>query len=126
MPNNLFTDTASPSTTAYATWPVGATVYNGTYASGQAFGWICKTAGTNGTALSGITANTTSGSTAVTFNTVTDLGVGMYITIAGVTGTKRIATLSGTSGTLDSNASATVTGGAVAYSNATFGALFTP
>jgi len=123
---DLFTDTASPSTTAYATWPVGATVYNGTYASGQAFGWICKTAGTNGPALSGITANTTSGSTAVTFSDVTNLGVGMYITIAGVTGTKRIATLSGTSGTLDSNASATVTGGAVAYSNATFGALFTP
>ena len=123
---DLFTDTASPSTTAYATWPVGATVYNGTYASGQAFGWICKTAGTNGTALSSVTANTTSGSTAVTFNDVTNLGVGMYITIAGVAGTKRIATLSGTSGTLDSTASATVTGGAVAYSNATFGALFTP
>jgi hypothetical protein len=123
---DLFTVTAIPSATDYATWNVGDIVQNGSYAFGAAAGWICRTAGTNGTALSAVTANTTSGLTAVTFSSVLNLGVGMYITIAGVAGIKKITALTGTSGTIDSAASATVTGGAVAYSNAVFVPTFTP
>ena len=77
-------------------------------------GAVCITGGQFGT-LSGITAATTSGSTAVTFSSASGLAVGMLITIAGVTGTKRIVTLSGTSANVDSNCDATVAAGAVAY-----------
>lgn len=123
---DIFPLNASPSPFDYATWNVGDKIENSEWALGEPVGWICKTAGTNGTALSGVTAATTSGLLAVTFSSVLNLGVGMYITIAGVTGTKKIASLSGLNGTLDTAADATVAAGAVAYSNAAFASLYTP
>jgi hypothetical protein len=123
---DIFPATAVPSATSYATWNVGDRIENSEWALTEPLGWICKTAGTNGTALSAVTAATTSGLTTVTFSSVLNLGVGMYITIAGVAGVKKIVTLSGLSGTIDTAASATVAAGAVAYSNAAFSSLYTP
>lgn len=87
--------------------------------AGAFTGVFCTTSGTNGT-LSGVTGGISSGSNLLTVNTAADLEVGQYITIAGVSGVKRITALSGTNVTLDSNADATVAGAAVAYSPAVF------
>lgn len=51
------------------------------------------------------------------------LVVGIVIPIAGVTGTKRIVTLSGTSAVVDSVCDATVASGAVAYVTPVFKAM---
>jgi hypothetical protein len=123
---DLYPVTVSPSPFDYATWNVGDTLGNKEWVLGEPVGWICRTAGTNGTALSGVTAVTTSGLTTVTFSSVLNLGVGMYITIAGVTGVKRITALTGLVATIDTAADASVAAGAVAYSNAAFSLLYTP
>lgn len=85
-------------------------------------GWICTQAGTNGT-LSDITGSITSGENTLTVNSITNsLHIGMYITIAGVTGIKKITAIDNTNKilTLDTNADATVSGATVSYSNAVF------
>lgn len=81
----------------------------------------CTVAGTagilnGGATTGGITINTPT----LTVNSATGLYVGVYISIAGVTGTKRVIAVSGTTITLDSNADATVAGAAVAYVNVTW------
>jgi hypothetical protein len=123
---DIFPSNASPNPVDYATWNVGDKIENNEWVLTEPVGWICKTAGTNGTALSAVTASTTSGLTAVTFSSVLNLGVGMYITIAGVTGVKKIVAMSGLGATIDVAADATVTAGAVSYSNAAFSSLYTP
>lgn len=85
-------------------------------------GWICTQAGTNGT-LSDITGSITSGENTLTVNSITNnLHIGMYISIAGVTGIKKITAIDNTNKilTLDTNADATVSGATVSYSNAVF------
>jgi hypothetical protein len=91
-------------------------------------GWRCVQAGTNTTAytLSSITANTTASSTYINFNSIEGIVPGVYITIAGVTGVKRVVTLSGLNGTIDSTASASVVAGTVAYSAPIFDVLNMP
>jgi hypothetical protein len=87
-------------------------VYTNPTAGGNA-GAICVTSGQFGT-LSGVTANTTSGSATITVNSSTDLYVGMTVTIAGVTGDKEIASVSTTTVVLTSTCDATTVGAAVA------------
>jgi hypothetical protein len=82
-------------------------------------GLICTAEGTQGT-LSGVTGNITASTATLTVSDATNLDVGQYILIAGVTGKKRIIAKNGTSLTLNSNADATVTGAAISYNNATF------
>jgi hypothetical protein len=94
---------------------VGDRVYNHTPAAAGTEGWICTTSGTFGGPLSGVTANTTAGSVAVTVNTSSNLKVGMFITIAGVPGVKRIVGKSGLNITIDTPANASFSGVAVAY-----------
>lgn len=107
---------------AVGTWQLGDIVPNvGGVASGANNSFICTTTGTLGTlnggaTTGGITINTK----ALVVNSATGLQIGQYITIAGVAGVKRITGLSGTSVTIDTNASATVAGAAVAFSNAVF------
>jgi hypothetical protein len=82
-------------------------------------GWVCNTPGTAGT-LSSVTGSTTAGTATVTVSSSANLFAGDYITIVGVTGTKRILNVTGTTLTIDSNADATVSGAAVAYSAPVF------
>ena len=77
------------------------------------------TAGTMGT-LVGTTGDITVGTTTLTVNTNTGLSVGDQITIVGVSGIKTITAIVGTTITINSSASATVTGSAVAFYNGVF------
>lgn len=88
-------------------------------ASGAKIGNLCTVSGTLGT-LSGVTGTITTGTATLTVNTAAGLYPGCYITIAGVTGAKKVTAVSGTAVTIDSNADATVNGAAVAYSAPTF------
>ncbi|EBA07165.1 FAD-binding protein [Sagittula stellata] len=105
---------------AQGTVIVGDTVISKGYSSDYVDRWVCTVAGTS-RAIS-TTASTTSGSTAVTFADATKLIVGDYITIAGVTGVKRVMALDYAAGTgvIDSNADATVSGAACANSAPTW------
>lgn len=85
-------------------------------------GWSCTASGTFG-ALVGITADATTGDDRVTVNSAVNLRIGQYITIVGVSGTKRILKINGCQVIIDVVADATVTGAAVAYGNPTFVAL---
>lgn len=106
---------AAPST---GTWALGDIAWHTAPASGQPIGWVATVAGTFGT-LSGVTGDITTGTATLVVNDATNLKVGHYITIAGVSGVKRITTISGTTITIDSNANATVTGAAVAWQTPT-------
>lgn len=65
--------------------------YNNTPAAGGNIGWVCITAGTLGTLNgSGTTGTIKNGATALVVNSLTDLKIGDYITIAGVSGTKQV------------------------------------
>lgn len=102
----------------------------GTWTKGDVIGYLecdadgyegvaCTTSGTAGT-LALVTGSITSGSTTLTVNDADDLRVGQYITIAGVTGTKKILEIVGVTVTIDSAASATVAAAAVAWSAPVF------
>ncbi len=81
---------------------------------------LCITAGTAGT-LTGVTASVTSGSTLVTVNTTVNIPLGTFITIAGISGVKRIEQLfSNTIVYIDTPADASVTTAVVAFSPPVF------
>ena len=110
--------TAEPSS---LTWEQGAIVFKRNAASGGKIGWVCTVAGTKGTLNSGATTgDITTGTATLEVNSSSGLALWQYITIAGVSGVKKIIARSGTTVTLDSNADATVTGAAVAFSPAVF------
>lgn len=124
-PNGSTNYSAAPTS---GTWAVGNRVYNGAAAAGGVSAWQCTTAGTLGTLNgSATTADTTNGSAVVTPSSMTGLGKGMKITIAGVTGVKTIVSVDSDNSTItvDSNCDATVNDGAVAYSAAVFKAAET-
>jgi parallel beta-helix repeat protein len=80
-------------------------------------GEVCTLAGTKGTLNGGSTTGSiTTGTNTLTVNNATGLVVGCYITINGVSGVKRVTGINGTTITIDSNANATVSNAAVAYS----------
>jgi hypothetical protein len=112
---------AAPAT---GTWNRQDIVWHNAPAPSTTPGWICTTSGTLGTLNGGATtADTTNGSPVITVNSATGLYPGAYITVAGVTGIKKILKISGTTVTVDSNCDATVDDGAVAYSAAVFKAM---
>ena len=94
------------------------------FVTGNSLGWACKSSGTLGT-LSGITASTTANSYAVTVNSTTGLSVGTHISIVGVTGTKAIVYITGTTVYLSTVANASVSNAAVAYVAPTFEVIST-
>ena len=102
-----------PTVTNYSnsSWEIGDTVYNLYPAVGSPVGWKCTVTGTFTAAAT--TGNITTGTTSLVVASATGFEVGDYITIAGVTGTKQIRTIVGTTFTIDSNADATVTAAAV-------------
>lgn len=127
FPSAYFASSSGGHKIAYAaasptqgTWNAGDVILN----TGSGAGWKCTVGGVSGT-LSSVTANTTNTSTTVTPNTLTYLDVGQTITIAGVTGNKKITYINRVNGTfeIDVAADATVSGGSVAYVAPTFAAL---
>ena len=102
-------------------WRQGDHIFNTSAASGQPSGWVCITSGTFSTysTTGSITINTT----LLTVVSVSGVYVGEYITIAGVSGIKRVQKISGSVITIDSNADATVAGAAVVTPNPTFAAM---
>ena len=106
------------SSPSYGTWYINdvAGGYNGT----NYVEYICTGNGTMGT-LSGVTGTINSGSATLTVNNAS-LGIreGVYITIYGVTGTKRVIGVNGNVITLDSTASASVSAADISYYPATF------
>ena len=103
------------------TWELGQASWSSNPQTGTPAFKVCATAGTQGTLNGGATTGSiTSGSVTLTVSTATGLGSGGYITIAGVSGKKKIVDIVGTTMTLDSAADATVSGAAVAFSPASF------
>ena len=98
---------------------------NGSHRIGEAYhsaaptpsgyiGWVCTASGTFGT-LAGVTGGISISTSTLTVNSATDLKVGQFITIVGVTGTKEIIGIAGTTITLNSDSDATVVAAAVAF-----------
>ena len=111
--NNIVWLTSSPTK---GTWNQGDIILNKVAAASGQIGWVPVVAGTLGTLNSGsTTGGITTGTNALVVNDATDLKIGQYIAIAGVTGTKRIRMISGLNITLTSNADATVAAAAVSY-----------
>lgn len=106
---------------ATGTWQLGDKRETMAPAAAGYMGYVCTAAGTMGTLNSGATTGSiNSGSTSLTVSSATGLAIGQYITIAGVTGVKKIINIVGTTVIIDSAASATVSGAAVAFSPATW------
>ncbi len=129
----LFSDTAVPCETTYGTFEVGDVVRNGAYALGAPIEWICKAAGTNGNLItrSGVcvTCNTVSGNTSIThISDSLHLGPGMYVSILGVKGAKKIVSvdIAARSAVLDSACNASVIRADMSYANAVFSNGFVP
>ena len=104
---------------ASGSWERGTVVYNSAPASAGYVGWVCTTSGTFGT-LTGATGSITTGTNAMTVNNAALFRLNDYITIAGVSGVKKVIKISGSVVSLDSNADATVSSAAVAYSTPVF------
>lgn len=81
--------------------------------------YTCRLSGTFGT-LTGITGTTTAGSKTVTLNDAGSVYIGSIITIAGVSGSKRVLSKNGNVILIDSAAGATVSDAAVDFSAPTF------
>ena len=98
------------------TFPLGALRWRSVPVAGGKIGWVNLTDGTAGT-LNGdaTTGSISSGDTMLTVNTASGLALGNFITIAGVSGRKRVVGISGTTITIDTAANATVTGAAIAF-----------
>lgn len=95
-------------------WNIGDTIKNATPASRADIVGVCIAPGTYGT-LTAVTGGISSGSDILTVNDSDGLAPNVYITIVGVSGIKRILDVNNLVVTLDSTASATVTGAVVAY-----------
>lgn len=81
--------------------------------------YTCRLSGTFGT-LTGITGTITAGSKTVTLNDAGSVYIGSIITIAGVSGSKRVLSKNGNVILIDSAAGATVSGAAVDFYAPTF------
>jgi hypothetical protein len=114
--------TALPTTGSYA---IGETILRETPTVGQPIGWKCTASGTLGTLNGGATTGSiTTGTNVLTVNTAAGLAEGQRINVAGATGTPfYIRKLVGTTAYLDANSTATVSGAAVSFWNATLVAM---
>ena len=113
--------TAAPTSLS---WRAGDVIWNTAPASGGSTpnGWRCITSGTFENYST--TGAITTGTATLTVASATGFSVGMYITIAGVSGIKRINSIVGLVFTLDSNANATVgPTAAVATTDPTFASM---
>ena len=101
------------------TWYAEDLIQDSSPSAGSFIGWTTITTGTAGT-LAGVTGGITNGTDQLTVNDASDLRVGQFLLIAGVTGAKQIKEIDGLVITISSNADATVAGAAVTFSAAVF------
>jgi len=103
------------------TWTRGDIILNSSPSASGSIGWVCTQTGTLGT-LSSVTGSITSSTNSLTVNSTSNLIVGDYITISGVSGNKIIAAINSETKviTLSTNADATVSNAAVSYYSAIF------
>jgi hypothetical protein len=109
-----YTFASAVPSTGSATYTLNDIVWNSEPAATEWIGWVCVTSGTFGT-LAGVTGDINNTETTLTVNSATNLRVGHYINIAGVTGTKRITAISGTTITINSASDATVDDAAITW-----------
>lgn len=84
--------------------------------AGGTEGWAVTTSGTVDTvAMAGVTGAMTSGAAILTVNGAAQIGPGMFIAVAGAITAAKVLSVVGTTVTLDTNASGTVSGAAVSY-----------
>jgi hypothetical protein len=107
---------AAPTT---GSWQKGVALYNSAPASGGYVGWVCTNFGTFGT-LIGVTGSITINTNVLTVNSATNLALGQYIQVAGVTPIMKIIAISGTTISVDTLSNATVTSAAVSFSTPVF------
>jgi hypothetical protein len=103
------------------TFTTGAVIFNNLPGAGQPAGWMCSLSGTFSAAAT--TGGITTATTALIVASASGFNINDYITIAGVSGVKRITEISGTAFTIDTVADATVVGAAVVTPNPTFVAM---
>lgn len=110
----------SPETTFnQKSWSLGDTIKNSTPTSGADVVKACTSSGTYGT-LSSTTGSIDLGSATLTVNDSSGLAPNVYITIAGVSGVKRVVSIDGLSVILSSVSDATVSVVTVSYATPTF------
>lgn len=106
-------------------WAQGSVIWNTGVAAGGPPGWSCVKSNTFGTLNSGMTTgDITADTKSLVLNSASGLYIGNFIDIAGVTGTKRVTNINGTTITIDSNANATVVAAAVSFHNETTAVAF--
>lgn len=103
------------STPSYGTWGKGDRVVIREPSAGGTSEQRCTQGGTYGT-LASVTATTTSGSANIVVNSAGSITLNQFVTIAGVTGVKRVIGISGTTITLDTVCDASVSSANVSYS----------
>jgi len=103
------------------TWIKGDIILNSNTSAASYIGWVAVQSGTIGT-LSGVTGTISSGSNLLAVNNVTNLLVGNYITITGLSGARKITAIDSTTKivTISSNAENNVTNAAISYYPAVF------
>lgn len=98
------------------TWISGDIINNRQRSQGGVAEWNCIQSGTFGTLNGGATTGSiTIGTKTLTVNNASGLYVGAYITIAGISGVKKVMAVSGTTITLDNAADVTVTAAGITY-----------
>ena len=104
-----------------ASYEIGDIVFYGsaTVAGGK-IGQVCVTAGTKGTFMADVTADTTEDSATVVLSDYEAVYIGAYINVVGVTGPLKVTDQSGATLTVDPPADATVNDGAVSFSAPVF------
>lgn len=112
--NGSFSITVAGLSISTGSWVVGDKLTIDIPTATNPYQKVCAVSGTFGT-LSGVTGGITAGTKTLTVNSATNLRRGMFINIVGVTGTKKIVSVSGTTITIDSNVNTTVSGAAVSY-----------
>lgn len=115
---NVNTTSSVMTTPVAGTWENAEKVYFSAPSAGGTMGTVCVDEGTFGT-LSGVTGSGSISTPTLTVSSASDMQRGDYITVTGA-GTHRIQNISGTTITLWTNLTATVSGVAVQYKAPTF------
>jgi hypothetical protein len=116
--NKLFFNATLPSSGSFA---VGDRVLNQNPTASSHSNWLCSVAGSMGTLNSGLTVgDITIGTKTLIVSTVSGITLGCYLAVAGAITKSIVTNISGTTVTLSNDATATVTGAAVSFSNGTF------
>lgn len=100
-------------------WENGDKVINSVATIGTPKGWVCTDSGTFGS-LSGVTGTVINGNTSLIVNDATNLYVGCYISISGVTGVYRISSVTENNCVIYPPADSSATDASISFSAPSF------